>query len=800
MRSATDARLSTALVVSVVSVLLVIPFSPASAATREKVIEEVVTLGTRSAKPRSATDSTAPVDVIGSEALASIGGAADITDNLNTLVPSYSAAPATGDDSAFVRPTSLRGMASDQSLVLVNGKRRHRSSVVQEFAPAANNGSHGPDVGMIPGIALKNIEVLRDGAASQYGADAIAGVINFALKNAPEGGSVELTYTEHYEGEVSWKIAGNIGMPLGDNGFLNLSADTNDNESLSRGIQRPDAQALIDMGVQGVGADAVFDDEPLVQSWGRPETKASRFVYNAAIELSNVAELYSFGNYSMTEGRFRFFYRDPGNSDLAEALALGATNLGRETGAGYTPYLDGEQTDYSFVLGVRGEFANETLYDFSVSTGHNELDYTLNNSLNGDAPLINGMEAQRNFDTGDFQQEEFNVNADFSKALNDAITFSYGAEYREETYTIEAGETAASVGGGSSGRPGVRQADAGEHDRDNYAVYGDLEHEVSDLLLMQYALRYEDFSDFGDTINGKIAARYYINEATAIRGGVSTGFHAPTPGQANLRSTTTTFDNMGNQIDIGLLPPDSPQVAALGGAPLKEEESLGYTLGLTTTMWDATTLTVDLYHIEVDDRIYRAELSGESVAFFTNALDVEHEGIDIVLTSDIDWNADVSTAVSFAYNYNTIDVVGNKIINGSQVVSDDLVEDIENNYPEHKFTLSGTTTFNEQWKFMARARYIGEHYDERGNISGTSSLGASAEIDPVVYVDLELNYTPTENWRLTFGAANVFDEFPDEIENIPGQANRISVGLPYPRRSPANYEGGSLYLKTSYNF
>jgi iron complex outermembrane receptor protein len=175
----------------------------------DEAIEEVITIGSRSAKPRSASDSTVPIDVINAEDFSSVGSTADLTDNLKALIPSYTATPATGDGSAFVRPTSLRGTAPDQSLVLVDGKRRHRSALVQFFAPAAGNGAHGADVGMIPGIAVKSVEVLRDGASSQYGSDAIAGVINFVMKDASEGGSVQLTYGEHFDGEQSVKVAAN---------------------------------------------------------------------------------------------------------------------------------------------------------------------------------------------------------------------------------------------------------------------------------------------------------------------------------------------------------------------------------------------------------------------------------------------------------------------------------------------------------------------------------------------------------------------------------------------------------------
>ena len=209
-------------------------------------IDEVVTVGSRSNEPRSVTDSPVPVDVFSEAELAAFGNQADLTDTLKALVPSYTATPATGDGSAFIRPTSLRGMAPDQTLILVNGKRRHRSALVQFFAPAAGNGAHGVDIGMIPSIALSNIQVLRDGAAAQYGSDAIAGVMDFKLKDASEGGQVQVQYGEFFEGEQSTKVAANGGFALGADGFLNLSFESIDNDALSRGIQRPVGQGLIE--------------------------------------------------------------------------------------------------------------------------------------------------------------------------------------------------------------------------------------------------------------------------------------------------------------------------------------------------------------------------------------------------------------------------------------------------------------------------------------------------------------------------------------------------------------------------
>lgn len=756
-------------------------------------VEKIAVLGTRGT-PRTVTDSPVALDVFSGEEFTSLGNAADITDNLKALVPSYTATPATGDGSAFIRPTSLRGMAPDQSLILVNGKRRHRSALVQFFAPAAGNGAHGVDVGMIPSIALKSVEVLRDGAAAQYGSDAIAGVMNFQLKDDDEGGSVMAQYGQFYEGESSWIIAANAGFALGENGFFNVSIETNDNEALSRGIQRPVAQGLIDAGVQGVGADSPFGDEPFVQTWGRPETSGTRVAFNSGLELGDIGELYAHGGYADTDGRYRFFYRAPNHGTLTNVTTLPA---------GYTPYLDGAQKDYSVVVGLKGETLNDFAYNLSVGTGKNELDYFLNNTVNsGLVDVAAGTPGQRNFDMGGFEQEEINFNADFGMPLSDDIFLGFGAEWREETFTTVAGEfNAYGVSPGPSGMSSVGPADAGEFSRDNVAIYADLEHDVSDELLLQYALRYEDFSDFGSTTNGKIAARYNVSDDFVIRGSVSTGFHAPTPGQANVSTIITTFDGAtGLQVDEGLVPPEHPDALASGGAPLKEEESTNFSFGFTTDVIEDTNLAVDFYKIEVDDRIYRTgditAPSGNSISFYTNALDVEHQGIDIVLTTSADWKDQATTTFTFAYNHNSIDVVGQGSINGITPVSDSTVEDIENNYPANRFVATALTEFGEQWQFMLRANFYGEHYDERGTINDPDS--PSALVNSVLFFDMELNYDVSDKLSFTLGASNIFDEFVDEIGA--GNANRLSVGLQYPRRTAANYEGGSWYLRTKYLF
>jgi len=776
--------------------LLTASIAPAMAAEEEVVMEEVVTLGSRSNKPRSATDSPVPIDVISADDFNAGGNSADITDNLKSLVPSFTATPATGDGSAFVRPTSMRGMSPDQTLILVNGKRRHRSALVQFFAPAAGNGSHGVDIGMIPSIALKRVEVLRDGAAAQYGSDAIAGVINFEIKDAAEGGSVVAQYGQFYEGEESYKIAANAGFGLGENGFVNISAEYVDNDALSRGIQRQVAQDLIDNGVQGVGEDSPFGDAPFVQTWGRPETSAKRFFINSGVDISDNAQLYFHGNYADTDGRYRFFYRAPDHSTIT-ALK---NDFGVDAGflpAGFTPFLDGHQTDISLVGGVKGEFDNEMTYDFSVAYGKNSLDYFLNNTLNGQLDPMGGA-PQRDFDVGGYNQKEINLNADFSYPLSDTLNLAFGAEWRQETFSTEVGEPNSRVGGGSSGFAGVNQD--GSFDRDNWAVYVDVEHDISDDFMLQYAGRYENFSDFGGTINGKLAARYSVSDAVTLRGAISTGFHAPTPGQSNITSTITTFDGPGGgQVEEGLIAPSNPVAIANGALPLTEEKSINYSVGFSTDLGESTTLTVDFYRIEVDDRIYRignlAPSPGVSISYYTNALDTLSQGIDVVLTSDMEWSEQASTQLSFAFSYNDFDAESKN----TGVVNDDTIEDIENNYPSTRFVVTANTFFGENWNFMARANYYGSHYDERGTIATNS-----AEIGASVYFDVELGYQITENFKLAAGAVNVFDSFIDEIGELDAngvaQPNRIGVGLQYPRRSAANYEGGSWYIKGTFTF
>ena len=772
----------------------------------DETIEEVVVIGTR--RPgRSAEESTAPIDVISGVDFSQVGNTGDITDNLRFNVPSFNASTASGDGDTFVRPTSLRGLAPDQTLVMVNGKRRHRAAVIAEFVPSAGKGAHGPNMGMIPGIALERVEVLRDGASAQYGSDAIAGVINLVTRSESEGGEVRMHYGQFYEGEQSYSVAGNFGLPLTENGFLNVSVEYAANQALSRGIQRPNAQALIDAGVAGVGRDTPFHDAPLTQTWGRARTENVRLFFNAGSDIAENVSVYAQSNYADVFGRYRFFFRHPTHITLRTLReAHGFDGLPQ----GFTPFFDGDQEDFSFVGGVRGDLGNGLRYDFSAGYGYNGIDFFLNNTINQSLGLgADGNPAQRDFDVGGLQQEELSLNADFTRQLGDAAHLAFGAEWREETFTMIAGEPASWFGAGSSGFKGFEPANSGDFSRGNYALYAEIEQDLSADFVLQYAARYEDFSDFGGTLNGKVAARYDVTPNLALRGALSTGFHAPTPGQANIQKITTTFDNdLGLQVESGTVPPDHPLAIAAGGSPLKEEQSTNAGIGFIVGFGAATSLTVDAYTIHVDDRIFKTQNLptfdpvtgvGSNVQFFTNALGLDVTGLDLVLATSFDWGqSGLNSGLAVAYNRNEVKVTSQQAVNGVMPVSAASVEDIEESYPRDHLTVTATTSAGVAWSLLARLNYYGPHYDERGRIGGVDGGPPTRRLGSTVLVDLEFAYDFANDWRLVLGAANFFDDYVDRIE--PPYANRLDTGLLYPRRTAANYEGGSWYARVVYDW
>lgn len=763
------------------------------------LLSDIVVTGTRS-NPRTALASPVPIDNFTS-AMIEKQGNGDITETLKNLVPSFNATPLTGDGSAFIRPTSMRGLPPDESLVLINSKRRHRSALIAHFGAAMNVGAHAVDVGQIPSIALKNLEVLRDGAAAQYGSDAIAGVMNFILKDANQGVEVQAQvgkwYGKDYGSETDYKVGLNFGLPLTDKGFINVSGEYVFNEELSRGVQHAAA-----IGVEGAQDPAM--------NWGRPESSGFRSVWNAGIELSDKAEFYSFGNFADTYGNYSFFYRPPGRSGVLIPLPNDPNDPSKgnfcwcdQYPAGFTPEFEGFQIDFSSITGIKGTIGDGINYDISASFGHNRINYVLNGSLNPSW----GPFSQTVFRPGDLKQEDRNFNLDLSKEFSENVNVAIGFETRKETYTMFAGEQQAWAAGpwanvsllinpetgenyaapsiGANGFAGTNLDAAGIFESTNWAAYADVEYDITDAFLVQLAVRHEDYKTFGSTDNFKVASRYTVSDKLTFRGAYSTGFRAPTPGQANVTTITTSFDGItGMQVQEGTVRPTDPLAVGLGGKALVPETSQNLSLGLASRLSSNISFTLDYYQVNVDDRIIKSRslpISGDpnfsELAFYSNSLNTETSGLDAVLV----WR-NSKTNVSLAYNYNKTEVVGQNQVGGQDPVSESTVFNIENNLPKSKASFSLNHDF-EKISGMVRVNYYGGTIDERGD---------REVVDGEALIDLELSYPATEQLRLILGANNVLNNYPTEI------ATRLSQGMPYPRRTPIGYHGGMVYFKVVY--
>lgn len=618
--------------------------------------EKIIVTGARG-RPRTVADSPVPIDVLSDSEIQDVPFT-DANDIIKTLVPSYSLArQPISDGATFVRPATLRGMPTDKTLVLVNSKRRHRAALVS----IGGSGTQGPDIATIPAVALKSVEVLRDGAAAQYGSDAIAGVINFILKDAPEGGTFTAEAGKYYEGDgFQSTLAGNVGVALGDSGFLNLSAELSSQDATSRGVQYCSTTFCLDPSspLYNAPSQAYYDAAianaldahgvDVVQPWGQPNADATRFFANAGYELSPAASLYAFGNYSKSTSDGSFFYRFPGNGTIEDLrLPDGSIYSPLEKfPGGFAPRFIGEVIDYSFAAGITGEFSEGFTYDFSGRLGNNKIKYTLFNTIN---PSL-GPDSPTRFRPGDLINEEIQFQADFTKdlefGLSAPVLLAFGASYLDESYEIVEGEPVSYVAGpyavadpwglcsggaptaaglsaitggstldcantsdpvyrvvpvGANGFPGYSPAFSGEYKRDSYAAYVDVSADLTDRLFLQGAVRFEDYSDFDSEVVGKVAGRFKLTDSVAVRGSVGTGFRAPTPGQQGTTNVSTRLPD-GVPVATGLFPASSPVAGALGSTPLEPEKSVNYTLGVTGS-FDALSISLDYYRIDLEDRV-----------------------------------------------------------------------------------------------------------------------------------------------------------------------------------------------------
>lgn len=863
------------------SLTLALPAVAQEDAKKAAVVEKIAVVGSRAA-PRSIADSPVPIDIIGGDELGK-GGNTDMLELLKGTVPSLNVhANPISDAATLVRPANLRGLSADSTLVLLNGKRRHRSSVIAFLGGGINDGAQGPDISVIPSIALKQVEVLRDGAAAQYGSDAIAGVMNFVLKDSAEGGTLSLRHGSYYEGDGDTsQLSGNVGLPFTSDGFANLSFQYKNSDATSRSVQRADAIAF-----EAAGLDVA---DP-AQVWGSPEVKDDISIFgNVGLDLGNDKEFYMFGNYSERDVRGGFYYRNPttrpgvyggivrdvdgtaayrpgdddptgqaawdaatptilvgsldglggqlgcpvveiGANGLPDATALGqlgdancfAHNLNLP--GGFTPNFGGNITDTSLTIGTKGEinggFAEGWFYDVSGSVGRSESQFqifdTLNSSLGPDTP--------RDFSPGKYIQLEKSFNLDMVKQfdfdLYSEVNIAGGFEWREESFEVVAGDVASFENGplfdqgfsvGSNGFPGFKPSDQGVSTRRNYALYVDTEVPFTEAFLMGLAVRFEDYDTFGTTTNFKVSGQYHVTDDLSLRSSYSTGFRAPTVGQANVSNVQTNLSS-GVLVDSALLPPTNPISDLLGGTELTPEESKSYTLGAVYTLGDVF-ITLDYYNIQVEDRISQSEkinltdankatlkaagvpnVDGlAQVSFFTNDFDTTTTGIDLVANYTTELMGGNST-FSLAYNWNETEVDRFTAITGAF-----KVKRLEEDLPNHRATATWAQSMDE-FSFFTRVNYFGEYQGVHVDYDATAITA-----DAAVTVDFELSYFLTENFTLTAGAQNIFDQdaqridIPADVQASEGISNNTWGGVYY-ETSPFGINGGFYYLQASYSF
>lgn len=836
---------------------------PSYAAEEEgaQTTERIAVVGSRSA-PRSVDDSPVPIDLIGAEELSKSGNT-DMLELLKGTVPSFNVQTNPISDAAsLVKPANLRGLSSDSTLILVNGKRRHRASVIALLGGGINDGAQGPDISVIPSAALRQVEVLRDGAAAQYGSDAIAGVMNFVLKDSAEGGSLTVRHGSYYEGDGdATEVNGNIGLPLTQDGFANLSFQYKNSDATSRSVQRPDAQGLIDAGNTSVS--------DLAQIWGSPEINDDITIFgNFGLDLGNNREAYMFGNYSERDVRGGFYYRNPhtrggvysndGGSTLLIAdldglnngvecptvnitsgnvleqtdyglIADANTAVGQNCFAfnemlpgGFTPNFGGNIVDTSLTIGTRGEIDDTLSYDISGSVGRNASSYVIFDTLNASL----GPDSPRDFHPGEHIQLEKFFNLDLVKEIEvgfDApLIVAGGYEYHQESFQVIAGDVDSFMAGpfteqgfgiGSNGFPGFKPSAAGTFSRQNYAFYLDVEAQYTENFLMGYAVRYEDYSTFGDTTNYKISAQYNVTDDFSLRSSVSSGFRAPTVGQANYSNVQTSLEG-GVLVDSALLPATNPVAIQLGAKELTPEESKSMAFG---AVWEIEGLhfTLDYYHIEVTDRISQSTKynlseadkiklkadgvpnvdSIQQVSFFTNDFDTTTEGIDFVANYSTEL-LNGNSVFSLAYNWNETTVDKYTVITGEGKVSR-----LENDLPNHRATFTWAQSWDDVNMFT-RVNYFGEFQGVHVDWIGTpAEPGTEINADAEVTVDVEVTYHATEALSVSIGAQNIFDVYPSELdfEDQTGAANN-SWGGKYYETSPFGFNGGFYYLKATYNF
>ncbi|APV48233.1 TonB-dependent receptor [Betaproteobacteria bacterium GR16-43] len=736
------------------------PATPSEKKDEAKPLESITVVGSRRTNA-SATDTPVPVDFLPINKVNETNPHFDLGQSLQYLSPSFNSTRQTGADGAdLIDSAALRGLGSDQTLVLVNGKRRHTTALVNLFG-ARNRGNTGTDMNTIPMLAVDNVQILRDGASSQYGSDAIAGVMNIEFKKKL-GCEGIVGYGQYSEGDgKNYLASAYCGIKVGEGGVLAVTAEYLDRGSSNRA-------------------------EP-----GNPRTIGDTATQNATI--------YANGEVPVGPGSIYFTLGNQGRDASSGAFArggIGSDDIPSRNSAamypnGFVPFINGDIDDRYGILGYKMPVAGWQM-DLSQTYGFNRLRYNINKTLNASIAALdpNGLSPTQ-FDAGGFSFAQYTSNLDFTRyfpgVMGDGLNVAFGAEYRKEKYKIFAGEPGSYIdadgvgnGGnaGSQGFPGFQPADETDANRNSYAAYLDVEADVTSRLKVQAALRFEDYSDFGSTTTGKLAGLFKLDESFAFRGSVSSGFRAPSLQQAFFSSTFTDFIS-GVPLDV-VLAPNGGAIARAAGIPdLKEEKSKSFTFGATWNPTPAVAVTADFYEIKIDDRIvlsgrfdadnYPAlggilqSLGVGQAQFFVNSVDTRTKGVDLTFS----WKAQTGVGrlnTYVGYNYSKTEVTGIHAPPALAGFEDVLLSErerlfIEQGAPRSKAVI-GFNLASGKLETDLKVIYFGEQ--TLGTFSGTEAGVPNAKYAAKTSADLAFTWSFTPNTRLTVGAANIFDKHPTE--------------------------------------
>jgi len=761
-------------------------------------LQTVVVTGTRSLNRRT-LDSESPVDVIGTKELLSTGSG-ELATVLSRLLPSMNfPRPSGADASDAVRPAQLRGLSPDQTLVLVNGKRRHASSVVNVNG-TLGRGSAPVDLNAIPLAAIERIEVLRDGAAAQYGSDAIAGVVNIILKKGAEGGEAEIVYGQYDKGDGEQvTVRGSTGFKLGDDGWVRVAVEAADRDFTNRSFPDPRASAGPRQGT-------------VTQRYGDPDSKPRTLFANSQYRINENLDWYAFANYGERKTSSAATFRTAFTNDSQTALR---TPLYPE---GFQPLLDSKSVDSSLVTGLRGDLAGWR-WDASVNFGRNRFTLDVDNTVN----YALGATSPTSFYAGELTSTQKLANLDVAREIpvsfmSGPLTVAVGAEARFESYEIGAGEANSYFGSGAQGYSGFRPENAGKNTRNNKSLYLNLEGDITQELSGSLALRHERYSDFGNTTSAKASARYAFTPEFALRGTASSGFRAPSLAQSFYTITTTNsllVNGTSALVETGTFPVASAAASLLGAQPLKAEKARNLSIG---AQWQPTrnwTTTLDLYRIDIDDRIVfssnlqlanapalASALANRGVyvgaaRYFTNAVDTRTKGVDLVSTYRLNLQQYGRADLTLAYNHNDNEV--KRVADTPAVLADQrlvlvdrqTVNRLTVGSPKDKFSLSGDYT-RGIWNGRATVTRYGEFTVPQNDPTLDQTY------DPQWVLDLAASVRLGSRWRLTAGVDNVTNRYPAQVTTL-ANLNVNGTQL-YSVWAPNGFNGRFFYLKAGYTW